>query len=100
MRMAIRLVPRLNVGDLICLNRKGVEWFGNQLHFFNTDYPLSRTETKELNLSLRGVVVEVRRERREGVQYQKEPLAVVAWCTTPPITTHIKGRWLKKVYHH
>ena len=98
--MAIRLVPKLNVGDLICLNKKGKEHFQNQLHFFNTDYPLSRAETEAVRFSLRGVVVEVRRERREGVQYQKEPVAVVAWCTTPPITTHIKARWLKKVYHH
>ena len=98
--MAIRLVPKFNVGDLICLNKKGVEHFGIQLHCFNMDYPMSRAETEEQSLNLRGVIVEVRRERREGVQYQKEPLAVVAWCTTPPITTHIKGRWLKKVYHH
>jgi len=96
--MAIRLVPKLRAGDLICLNKKGEEWFSNQLHFFNTDYPISRVNNK--SVSLRGLVIEVKRERREGEQYQKEPVAMVAWCTVPPITTHIKVRWLKKVYFH
>jgi hypothetical protein len=91
----------LKAGDLVCLNKRGVEYFQSQLHFFNRDYPMSRSELDRLpRFNLKGVIVKVLRERKDSVQYQKEPLAVIVWCTVPPITTHIKARWLKKVYHH